>query len=169
MSNPNTMTVDGSSSATGSSAAARTILWGTLVAGTMDISAAIISWALRDVSAERVLQGVATGVLGSEARNGGTWTAALGLLLHYVIMIGIVAVFYFASRRLSFLTRRWLLAGIAYGVAVYIVMTFIVVPLSASPGGFAVPPLPRLIQGVLIHIACVGVPIAFITRRMARI
>ncbi|MGH8186076.1 MAG: hypothetical protein ACREUC_05910 [Steroidobacteraceae bacterium] len=167
MPNPNTMTADTPSATTGG-IAARTILLGTLVAGTMDILAAIISWGLRGVSAERVLQGVATGVLGSEARNGGTWSAALGLLLHYLIMIGIVAVFYAASRKLPFLTRRWLLAGIAYGIAVYIVMSFVVVPLSASPGGFAVPPLPRLIQGVLIHIACVGVPIAFITSRYAR-
>jgi hypothetical protein len=167
MSNPNTMAA-APLAAADRSAALRTIVWGTLVAGTLDISAAIISWALRDVSAERVLQGVAAGVLGSEARNGGTWSAALGLLLHYLIMIGIVAVFYFASRRLSFLTRRWLLAGIAYGIAVYIVMSFVVVPLSASPGGFSIPPLPRLIQGVLIHITCVGVPIAFVARRMTR-
>jgi magnesium-transporting ATPase (P-type) len=167
MSNPNTMAVNEPDAA--ASAATRTILWGTLVAGTLDISAAIVSWALRDVSAARVLQGVAAGVLGSEARNGGTWSAALGLLLHYLIMIGIVAVFYFASRKLAFLTQRWVLAGIAYGIAVYFVMSFIVVPLSASPGGFSVPPLPRLIQGLLIHIACVGLPIAFITRRHSHI
>lgn len=165
MPNPNTMTAGSQSAATGG-AAARTILLGTLVAGTLDILAAIISWALRDVPAERVLQGVAAGLLGREARDGGTWSAALGLLLHYLIMIGIVAVFYAASRKLPVLTRRWLLAGIAYGITVYIVMSFVVVPLSASPGGFAVPPLPRLIQGVLIHITCVGLPIAFVTRRM---
>jgi hypothetical protein len=169
MPNPNTMTADPVSSSAGGSAARRTILWGTLVAGTMDILAAIISWGLRDVPAERVLQGVAAGVLGREARNSGMWGAALGLALHFAIMIGIVSVFYFASRRLSFLTRQWLVAGIAYGIAVYLVMTFVVVPLSASPGGFAVPPLPRLVQGMLIHIFCVGLPIAFITRRMTRI
>lgn len=48
----------------------------------------------------------------------------------------------------------------------YIVMSFVVVPLSAAPGGFDIPPLPRLVQGVLIHIACVGLPIAFIARRL---
>ncbi|HEX7013679.1 MAG TPA: hypothetical protein VF161_13065 [Steroidobacteraceae bacterium] len=145
----------------------RTVLGGTLLAGTLDISAAIITWMSRDVPAMRVLQGVAAGLLGREARNGGWATAMLGLALHYLIMSVIVATFFFASRRLPKLVQRWLPAGMAYGVAVYIVMTFIVVPLSAFPGN-PIPPWSQIVQGVIVHMFCVGVPIAWVTSRLAR-
>lgn len=145
----------------------RTVLWGTLAAGTLDISAAIVTWMLRDVPAMRVLQGVAAGLLGREARDGGWATAFLGLALHYLIMSVIVATFFFASRRLPMLVRRWFLAGLAYGVAVYIVMTFVVVPLSAFPGN-PIPPWSQIVQGVLVHMFCVGVPIAWVTSWIAR-
>ncbi|HEX7116822.1 MAG TPA: hypothetical protein VF193_16970 [Steroidobacter sp.] len=145
----------------------RTVLWGTLLAGTLDISAAIITWMLRDVPAMRVLQGVAAGLLGRAARDGGWATASLGLALHYLIMSVIVATFFFASRRMPKLLQRWLLAGIAYGVAVYIVMTFIVVPLSAFPGN-PIPRWPEIVQGVIVHMICVGIPIAWVTSRLAR-
>lgn len=143
------------------SAARRTLLWATLLAGTLDIGAAILSWLPRGVSPLQVLQGVASGVLGREARDGGVWSGLLGLALHFAIMSVIVAVFYQASTRLTVLSRYWIWCGLAYGIAVYVVMTFIVVPLSAAP--FGTPPLPQILQGVLVHMTCVGLPIAFVT------
>ena len=61
--------------------------------------------------------------------------------------------------RLPFMTgRRWWLAGLAYGIVVYVVMTFVVVPLSAlAPARPA--PLAAHVQGLLVHMACVGLPI----------
>jgi hypothetical protein len=145
------------------------ILWATLTAGALDISAAILTWWFRDVAPSRVLQSVAGGLLGRDATfSGGAKTAALGLFLHFAIMSGIAAVFYAASRRLPGLVgRRWWLAGIAYGVAVYAVMTFVVVPLSALAPARPVP-VPDIVQGVFVHMLCVGLPIAFITRRFSR-
>jgi len=144
----------------------RSIALGTLVAGTLDISAAILRWLPQGVSATRVLQSIAGGLLGRETFAGGAPTAALGLLLHFSIMSVIVTVFYVASRRLPALTRHWLRYGVAYGAAVYSVMTFIVVPLSAL---HAPMPSPSAIAQVLmVHIVCVGLPIAFITRRFSQ-
>lgn len=155
--------VEDLASAGKTSRALPTIALGTLVAGTFDISAAIITWLLKGVSAARVLQSVAGGLLGRATFDGGAPTAALGLLLHFSVMSVIVTVFYVASRRLPALTRHWLACGIAYAVCVYAVMTFIVVPLSAL---HAPMPSPSAIaQGLLVHILCVGLPIAFITRR----
>jgi hypothetical protein len=142
----------------------RAILVGTLIAGTLDIFAAIVTWMLQGVSATRVLQAVASGLLGREAVNGGAASAALGLLLHFLIMSVIVAVFYFLSRKRMVLTTHWVTSGVAYGVAVYLVMTFVVVPLSAAPMGL--PTLAAAVQGVLVHIFCVGLPIAFVARRL---
>lgn len=143
--------------------ALRAILLGTLVAGTLDICAAILTWMFRGVPAIRVLQSVAGGLLGRETFDGGAPTAALGLLLHFLIMSVIVALFITASGRMATLTRHAIPWGVAYGVVVYCAMTFIVVPLSASAAGR--PSLSAIAQGVLVHIVCVGVPIALIARR----
>lgn len=141
-------------------------LVGTAVAGTMDILAAIIVWTLRDVPATRVLQSVASGLLGKDAYGGGAATAGLGLLLHYAIMSAIALIFVIASKRLDVLIRHPFLAGAVYGVVVFVVMTYVVVPLSASP--IKPPPPPQLFQGLLIHMVCVGLPIALVARRFAR-
>jgi len=142
------------------------ILAGTLVAGAMDISAAILIWSTRAVAPSRVLQSVAGGVLGREAFAGGVATAALGLLLHFAIMSVIVSLFVIASRRMLILTPRSLplaiVCGVAYGVVVYLVMTYVVVPLSASAS--RAPSMPQFFEGVIVHILCVGIPIALIAR-----
>jgi hypothetical protein len=146
------------------------IVIGTLVAGTLDISAAILTWLPRGVAPSRVLQSVASGLLGKDSFAGGAGTAALGLLLHFAIMCGIVAVFVLASRRLPMLAPRALLPaigyGIGYGIVVYLVMTYVVVPLSASP--IRLPSLSGFLQGVAVHVACVGIPIALIARMSVR-
>lgn len=147
----------------------RTIVIATLVAGTLDITAAILTWLTRGVAPARVLQSVASGVLGRAAVAGGAPTAALGLFLHFAIMSAIVALFVLASRRWSLLTPRALPpaigCGIVYGIAVYVVMTYVVVPLSASP--IRTPALPQFLEGVAVHILCVGIPIALIARLAA--
>lgn len=147
----------------------RTIVIATLVAGTLDITAAILTWLTRGVAPARVLQSVASGVLGRAAVAGGAPTAALGLFLHFAIMSAIVALFVLASRRWSLLTPQALPpaigCGIVYGIAVYVVMTYVVVPLSASP--IRTPALPQFLEGVAVHILCVGIPIALIARLAA--
>ena len=80
-------------------------------------------------------------------------------------MLGIAAVFVLAAARLLALRRLWFPAGVAFGVAVWLAMAFIVVPLSASTLS---PPasLTAAMKPIVIHILCVGLPIAWITRRM---
>ena len=95
-------------------------------------------------------------------------TAALGLFLHYAIMSVIVAVFYLSSRRLGFMTGRyWWLAGMAFGIAVWVFMTYVVVANSAL-APLRPQPLSAIVQGLLVHMSCVGLPIAFITRQFSR-
>jgi len=45
----------------------RAILWGGLIAGTLDILAAFINSGLRGVSPTRVLQSIASGLLGADS------------------------------------------------------------------------------------------------------
>jgi hypothetical protein len=144
----------------------RPILWGTLLAGTLDICAAMISVQLRGIPAIQAVKGVAAGWLGRDAFRGGEGVVALGLISHYAIMAVIVALFYLASRSLPVLTKHWAWAGVAYGAAVYLVMSMIVVPLSAFPRS-GPPSLPNVLQNLAIMIVCVGLPIAYVTRRFA--
>lgn len=143
--------------------AARALLVGGFAAGVLDITAAIFSSGLKGVSAVRVLQSVASGLLGRAAYEGGAGTAALGLLLHFAIAFTAAAIFILLSRRFKFLVERPWLWGPIYGVAVHLTMSRLVLPLSAFPhatGGFS-------IKNILIHIFCVGLPIALAASRFA--
>src|SRR6266496_3791093 len=106
------------------------IFWAGLVSGGLDITAAFVTWAPQGVSPIRILQGIASGLLGAKAFAGGWKTAALGFVCHFFIAFSAATVFYVASGKLTLMTRRPILSGILYGVAVYLVMYWIVMPLS---------------------------------------
>lgn len=148
-----------------SSRAWRGLLWGGLLAGVLDITAACVSnYAQRGTSPVVVLQSVAGGLLGRDAYQRGAGSAALGLALHFLIAFGAAFVFYAASRKLKFLVRHAFVAGLLYGVAVYFFMALVVLPLSASTYRPSFEPFP-LTLNLLIHIFCVGLPIALAVRR----
>jgi len=142
----------------------RAAIYGGLLAGGLDLAAAIISGFVRGTAAQTIMQSIASGALGRAAFTGGMATAALGVALHFAIMLVIAAVFVTASRRLRWLARKPWLSGPTYGIAVYGVMSLIVVPLSAAPFAISQEPA-RVAQGVLIHILCVGLPIAWLASR----
>jgi hypothetical protein len=144
----------------------RAILLGGLTVGALDIlDAFIFFWLRNHVRPMRILQAIAAGLLGREdAIAGGATTAALGLLLHFLIAFSIVIVCYLAARQFPALVRRPLITGPIYGLIVYAVMNYIVIPLSAAPGSSNLPPWPVLINGLLIHIAGVGTPAMLFAR-----
>src|SRR5689334_1271639 len=143
------------------------ILWGGLIAGTLDICAACLtSWLRAGVGPVRVLHSVASGLLGAAAFDGGAKTAVLGLALHFLIATGATVVFYLASRKIMFLIERPVTFGLLYGVAVYAFMNFVVLPLS-NVARRPIPVSGRII-GVLIIMFCIGLPIALVVRRYSR-
>ena len=91
-----------------------------LVAGVLDIISACIHAATRGVSPVRVLQFVASGLIGRQSFQGGLATAALGLALHFVIALGAAAVFYAASRKLPIMLRHPVLSGLIFGLGVWL-------------------------------------------------
>ncbi|MDZ7267578.1 MAG: hypothetical protein ONB48_19325 [candidate division KSB1 bacterium] len=140
------------------------IFWGGLIAGTLDILTAFINSGLRGAGPTRVLQAIASGLLGAEAFEGGFTTAALGLALHFFIATTATAVYYAASRKLKLLVDQPIVCGLAYGIPVYVVMNLIVLPLSAVP--FKPPhTLGTVVTAALILMFCVGLPIALVVRR----
>jgi uncharacterized membrane protein YagU involved in acid resistance len=141
------------------------ILWGGTVAGILDIADAIIVSGFYGVAPARVLQSVASGLLGRASFSGGMSTAALGLGLHFFIAFAAAAVYVLASRKVPLLIRRPLLSGAIYGVIVWLVMRQIVLPLSLFSQGRLT--LVGLLNGLFAHIFCVGIPIALAAKRTA--
>ena len=141
--------------------AARAILYGTLVVGTLDALDAIVFFGLRSgAKPVRIFQGIAAGWLGRGTYAGGLSTAALGVATHYFIAFGIVVTYFVVSRRLRLLTRHPIPCGLVYGLLAYLVMNRVVIPLSAIGGPAAWPALPVLTNGLLIHAFGVGLPSA---------
>jgi len=134
-----------------------------LLVGTLDILDAIIFFGLRGVSATRILQGIAFGLIGRTSYTLGMRSAALGLLLHFFIATTWAALYLLASRRLPLSRHPWIY-GTLYGILVYIAMNYVVLPLS-HVGLRPLPPLIPLINGVGALIVCIGLPLAFIARR----
>jgi hypothetical protein len=146
--------------------ARQAILWGGFSCGVLDITAALVVYGFFGAKPIPLLQGIATGLLGPKAREGGLPTAALGLFLHFVIAFGAATTYFVASRFMSFLTKHAVTAGFLYGIAVYFFMQRVVIPLSAARRSpFS---LKMMIIGIVIHMFCVGLPIALSVRSFSR-
>ena len=109
------------------------ILWGGLVAGALDLTFALTFNHWRGVPFIRVPQAIASGLLGPASFRGGLTTAALGVVLHFLIALSFAAFYNCASRLFSVLTRGALVCGPIYGVAIYFFMNLVVLPLSRVP------------------------------------
>ena len=139
------------------------ILWGGFACGVMDITAALVVYGYLGAKPLRLLQGIAGGILGPRTFEGGIATALFGLACHFFIAFSAAAVYFAASRGLPFLVQHAVLSGALYGVAVYFFMNRVVVQLSsATKMPFSVK---MMVIGVVIHIICVGLPIALAVRK----
>ena len=149
-----------------SARALKTVVTGGLAVGLTDCLAATVNAGLRGVTFTQVWQYVASGLLGRNSKDYGWVSVALGLLIHFLIAFSVVTVYYTASRRLPILIRWAFLFGTLYGIAVYFFMGYLVSPLSrAARIPFSVR---GLLTGLFIHVLCVGLPAALITRWFAK-
>jgi hypothetical protein len=143
------------------------VVLGGVAAGVIDIAYACIFWAIKaGIRPSRIFQSVAAGLLGRPAAvSGGASTAALGLALHFFIALTVAVVYYAAARYAEALWRRPWTFGALYGIAVYGVMHYVVVPLSAAGGG-RVAPFDLLWDGlsIVVHAFGIGVPVALAAR-----
>ncbi len=131
------------------------------IAGTLDLLQACILFGWD------IPLAIAAGLLGPTAFKGGAGTYVLGVLLHFFIACSAAAVYYGASRKLSFLMEHPLVCGLFFGAAVEEVMRLVVLPLSAlhATGPYK---LHDLILGLLVHMVVVGLPISFSVRRFGK-
>ncbi len=139
------------------------LVGGGLTVGSFDITYAILFWAFRGVAPTRVFQSVAAGVLGRASFSGGVKSALLGAALHYFIAFSIVVVYWLAARTLILLRRYAVICGVIYGVLVYVVMNYVVIPLSnaAKPTRFN---LLWVACSLVVHAFLIGLPAALFAR-----
>ena len=140
------------------------IFVGGVIVGILDLAYAIIVYTPKKPIL--VGQTIAGGLLGTKSYADGASSAALGIVLHFIIALGAATVYYLASRKLKFLVSRAVLCGLIYGALVYIFMHAVVLPLSALPKGHT--PLAYQAAEFVEHWFCVGLPIALSVRRFSR-
>jgi hypothetical protein len=129
------------------------------LAGAFDLTFALVFYGYQGVAPGRLLRGIAAGVLGPNAFTVGLWAAVLGAALHFAIAGCAAFLFYAASRRLSVLSRHWVLCGAGFGVAMYFAMHFVVIPLSRLH--FRVPAPHNVVGELFSHVFLFGMVIAF--------
>lgn len=148
---------------TTSSVIRSTLAGGALVAVLDGLDAIIAYKAVLGLDPVTIYQFVGSGLLGPSAYEGGIATALLGVLVHCTVALGAAGVYSLASTRLWFLVERPVVAGIAYGIGVFAVMSYIVTPMSKiGPSPFS---LPLFVNGVVGHALLVGLPVALVARR----
>jgi len=141
------------------------ILWAGLACAVLDITAALVVYGFFGIKPLPLLQGIASGLLGRRAFDGGLTTALLGLGCHFFNAFSAAAVYFGVSRAAPFILERAVLSGVLYAVVVYFVMNHIVVPLSAAAKRpFS---LKMTMVGLVIHVFCVGLPISLAVRRFS--
>ncbi|MDQ3714207.1 MAG: hypothetical protein M3388_18600 [Acidobacteriota bacterium] len=165
--NENISTISSEDAVSGAgSEAFKVIVCGGLTIGILDCAAASLNGVFKGMNPAIVWQYVASGLLGRNSYNHGWKSVILGLLIHFFIAFSVTIIYYAASRRLPIIVRRAVLFGILYGITVYFVMAYVVTPLSAA--GKMPFSVSSMLIGSLIHVFCIGLPIAFITRRFAK-
>lgn len=139
------------------------VVLGGVALGTLDLIFVCAFWgALRGLSPERILQSIAAGVQGPAAFHGGASSAVLGALCHYFIATMMVLAYTLVGARLRKLIEHPVRYGLPYGLLLYGVMTYIVVPLSNAPQPTKIY-LPWIVASIIMH-AVFGVMCAWFAR-----
>ena len=138
-----------------------TILQTCLLTGTLDALAAIlISYKIPPAV---IFRFIASGWFGKEAMSGGTSMVLWGLIFHYLITAIFSVTLFLLYPGIIKVIRNKYLAGIIYGLAIWVIMNFIVLPFSNIPKSHGHLGLEALIKGIAALIICVGVPVALIS------
>ncbi len=139
------------------------VVTATLIAGTLDIMSAFVFAGMAGMDAMGVLKFVASGPFGDAVTATPGW-ALVGLLVHFGIMACMAAAYMLVAPRFPALLRHPILAGIAYGVLLWLIMYWIVRPLR-----WPEMPLPHTLWGIanalFSHCILVGIPIALVAAR----
>jgi hypothetical protein len=139
----------------------RAIIIATFVAGTLDITMAGVDTALKGGKATGMLRSVASGPFPG-AGDWGAPGAAAGLGVHFAIMAVMATVFVLAYTRSARIRAHPVAAGAVYGIALWLLMYGLVLPLRFG-APFPNPNAIEILKQLFAHIVLVGIPIGWIT------
>lgn len=149
--------------------AAKAIGLALLICGTLDISDALVYYRLRfNVAPARLLQSIASHLIGRSAFSGGFRYAMFGLALHYFIAAFWISVFVVAAQYITILSRRPIICGALYGLLIYGVMNFLILPYTRNASPLSRDPF-NLLNGVFALIIFMGIFVALCNQRFAPI
>jgi len=143
----------------------RPIAIATAISGTLDVLFAMILTLAFGREIPSMLRFVASGPFPA-ATGMETSGAVLGLVVHYGLMAIMATGLVLLVRWRPELAQTPLRTGLAYGLATYFVMNWLVVPLRFHT---PLPPKPiSLATQLFAHIVLVGIPMAYIAARYLR-
>jgi hypothetical protein len=154
-------------------ASQRTIDWPQVFIGGFlialgDIIFATTLWFQWDAAGlTRVFQSIAYGVLGKASFDGGVGSAALGAGLHLFMATCFVVAYTLVARRVPTLLDKLFVYGPMYGVLMYIIMNFIVMPLSRVGRSPSFAHMDWITYSVIAHMVF-GMICVFFARRALR-
>jgi len=151
-------------------AISRAIVIATVIAGTLDILSAFVYAILANGTPLGVLSGIGSAVVDREAFANPYILPAIGLALHFGIMLVMASAYLLAASRIGLLSRLPVLSGIGYGLVLWGVMYWIVLP-QRWPTMFPIDPRldPKsFAEDLFSHIILVGIPIALVARSATR-
>jgi len=147
--------------------ALRGILLGGFFAGLADFIYPTVKTVMAGKPWVQPWKGVASGLLGQRARDGGLEMVVLGAALHWFICISAAALLYLVVSRVKWLPRQWIALGCLHGIGVLLTMNYVILPLSAI--GRGIYPLEQLHVHAFWHIVLVGLPTAFFVSRALKV
>jgi len=141
----------------------RRLVLATAIAGTLDMGMAVIETVHAGKPIGAMLRGVASGPFPA-ATDWGRGGAVLGLLIHYAIMAVMAAIFLIARDRIAIVRRHTILAALAYGVILWLVMYGLVLPLRFGMP-FPSPQPMAIAKQLFAHVLLVGLTFGLVARR----
>ncbi len=141
----------------------KTIFWAGLLVGTLDIAAVVIQTLIHGGDPLNMLRFIASGVFGASAFEGGILMALLGLFFHYIIAFCWTILFFLIYPTIKIYLKNSITVAICYGIFVWLIMNFLVLPLSqiqAFPFNFG-----RALLAAGILIVAIGLPLSLIAKR----
>lgn len=141
----------------------RTLVWLIIFGGPVVLILFLVHYfvlyrLLNDYPVISVMEDTATRFLG------GAGTPALGFVIHLVIAWLIAAAFYLTVANLALLRSNLPLGGLLYGIVLFFVMTFVVLPPGTAPSPDSTQPL-FIVEGVLSTVIFIGMPLAMLSRK----
>lgn len=142
----------------------RTLGLATIAVGALDgLDGAVYQYVSNGLTPFTVFRYIASGLLGASAFHGGLGTVALGGAIHFALSAFFAALFLVLYRARAVVRTNWVASGLAFGAAVWALMTFVVLPQSGVAP--STPTVADILNGVIGHSLTVGLASAWIARR----